>query len=238
MTSGVLRRVFENIVSPGYVNDLTNDDVETALMELFDITGNEKLLPKLPTKYFTVNGEKKNLTGAEYEQLTKERGQTARSLHEQLFGNSAFLTVPAEYQVYAVEQVWEYATQKAKHSVAPDFKMDSWVQSSKDPAASIMERTQAKMKKDRGDQMKADLYASIDAGEIDTAATYVQGILESGTKKDSLRTSITNHYKSQYQELYEAGDVEGMRTLEDALMSLDVGYKLGNIRKWISTNEE
>jgi len=238
ITSDATRRVFENFISPGYINDLTNDDVETALMELFDITQNEALLPKLPSKYFTVDKQRKNLTGEEYEQLTKERGQTAKALHEQLFGNPDFLSMPAEYQVYAVQQVWDYATQQAKHGVAPNFKMDSWIQSSRDPAASIMERAQSKIKKDRADQMKSDLYTAIDTGELDTAATYVQGILDGGTKKDSLRTSISNQYKARYQAMYEAGDVEGMRELEDALLSLYIGFKTTNIRKWIRNVEE
>ena len=237
-TSDATRRVFENFISPGYINDLTNDDVETALMELFDITGNEALLPKLPAKYFTVDKQRKNLTGEEYEQLTRERGQTAKTLHEYLFGNPAFLSMPAEYQAYAIQQVWDYATQRAKNGVAPNFKMDSWVQSAKDPAASIMERTQSKMKKDRADQMKNDLYDAIDAGEFDTAATYAQGVLDGGTKKDSLRTSIANQYKAQYKAMYEAGDVEGMRELEAILLGLPVGFKVANIRKWIRSEEE
>ena len=237
-TESIFMRAVENFLSPGYINDLTTDDVEKGLMELYDETKEPGLVPKLPQKYFTVNKQRKDLTGEEYERLVKERGQTAKSLHEQLFGNPYFLNLPAKYQVYALEQVWEYATQTAKQGVAPEYETDSWVAASKNPADSVLEKTLDKAKKDRSTEMKNSLYSAIDSGDLMNAATYVEGIMQGGTEKGGLRTSITNHYKSKYQQMYADGDIEGMRQLENTLLALNVGYKLGTIQKWIVDIEE
>jgi hypothetical protein len=221
------------------MNDLTTDDVEKGLMELYDETKEPGLVPKLPQKYFTVNKQRKDLTGEEYERLVKERGQTAKSLHEQLFGNPDFLNLPAKYQVYALEQVWEYATQTAKSNVAPQYEVDSWIAAAGDAAyEAIMERTNDKLKKDRSTEMKNNLYSAIDSGDIDTAITYAEGIIQGGTEKSSIRSSITNRYKVKYQAMYKDGDVEGMRDLENMLLMMNVGYKLSTIQKWIVENEE
>ena len=238
VTESGLMRAVENFLSPGYINDLTTDEVEKGLMELFDETKETGLIPKTPQKYFTVNKQRKDLTGEEYEQLTKERGQTAKSLHEQLFGSTEFLNLPAKYQVYALEQVWEYATQTAKQGVASEYEVDSWVAAAKNPATAILERTQDKVKKDRSTEMKNDLYTAIDSGDLVNAMTYVEGIMQGGTEKGSLRTSITNQYKSKYQKMYADGDIEGMRQLENTLLALNVGYKMATIQKWIIDNEE
>lgn len=235
VTSSGFHRFIENFVSPGYVNDLSPDEVEQALMELFDLTKEEGLLPKMPQKYFTVNKERKNLTAKEYEQLTRERGQTAHALHEQLFGNTAFLSMPAEYQVDAIEKVWEYSTQMAKKSVAPEFTPDAWVRNAtSDPAQAIIEAVQSNMKSDRAKQMKAELYSAIDGGDIDMAAAYVEGIMEGGSDKKSIRSSVTSHYKPQYRELYESGDFVGLRELESNLILLNVGYKRSDFEKWLT----
>ena len=238
VTDSWIMRAVENFLSPGYINDLTTDGVEKGLMELFDETKETGLIPKTPQKYFTVNKQRKDLTGEEYEQLTKERGQTAKSLHEQLFGSAEFLNLPAKYQVYALEQVWEYATQTAKQGVASEYEVDSWVAAAKNPATAILERTQDKVKKDRSTEMKNDLYSAIDSGDLVNAMTYVEGIMQGGTEKGSLRTSITNQYKSKYQKMYADGDIEGMRQLENTLLALNVGYKMATIQKWIIDNGE
>lgn len=238
VTENGLMRAVENFLSPGYINDLSTDDVEKGLMELFDSTKDEGLIPKTPQKYFTVDKQRKDLTGEEYEQLTKERGQTAKNLHVELFDSPEFLILPADYQVYALEQVWEYATQTAKHSIAPEYKVDSWVAGAADPAKAILEKTQDKVKSDRSKEMKNELYGAIDSGDLATAATYVEGIMQGGTEKGSLRTSITNQYKSKYQQMYADGDIEGMRQLESTLLALNVGYKMATIQKWIIDSEE
>lgn len=232
-------RIFENLVSPGYLNDVEPDEVEKFLMELYDTTKEPGLIPKTPQKYFTVEGERKDLTGKEYEQLTKERGQTSKKLHEELISNPDFLTIPAKYQVYALEQVWEYATQTAKKNVEPRVVLDSWVAGATDnPAEAIMEKTTEKMKKDRSDAMKKDLYSAVDSGDVETAATYVAGIIDGGTEKSSLKRTITDHYKSIYISLYESGDYEGMAELKETLLSLGLGYKPADIEKWLVPKEE
>lgn len=232
-------RIFENLVSPGYLNDVEPDEVEKFLMELYDTTKEPGLIPKTTQKYFTVEGERKDLTGKEYEQLTKERGQTSKKLHEELISNPDFLTIPAKYQVYALEQVWEYATQTAKKNVEPRVVLDSWVAGATDnPAEAIMEKTTEKMKKDRSDAMEKDLYSAVDSGDVETAATYVAGIIDGGTEKSSLKRTITDHYKSIYISLYESGDYEGMAELKETLLSLGLGYKPADIEKWLVPKEE
>lgn len=67
-----------------FVNEISTGEAEQMLMELYDETGDNGVIPKLPEKYFTVNEERKDLTVQEYDQLTAQQGQTAHDIHIRL----------------------------------------------------------------------------------------------------------------------------------------------------------
>jgi hypothetical protein len=232
VTESLGQRAFENLVSPGYINSLDKDGVEQHLMELFDETSETGLIPKSPQKYFTVNKERYDLSGEQYAQLTKERGQKAKGLHEQLFAMPEFMELPAKYQAEAVAYVWDYATTTAKHTINNDVEVSSWMKA-KDIAAEIMSKVNANIDSDKKDAFREELYSAIGSDDTENAATCVAGLLEMGVKKSSLKSSVTNQFKSSYKELYEAGDVGGMRDLEDSLIMLGLGYTQKDFDKWL-----
>jgi hypothetical protein len=179
-----------------------------------------------------VNKETYYLSGEQYAQLTKERGQKAKGLHEQLFAMPEFMELPAKYQAEAVAYVWDYATTTAKHTINSDVEVSSWMKA-KDIAAEIMSKVNANIDRDKKDAFREELYSAISSDDTENAATCVAGLLEMGVEKSSLKSSVTNQFKSSYKELYEAGDVGGMRDLEDALIMLGLGYTQKDFDKWL-----
>lgn len=234
VTGNIIVRAIENLVSPGYLNEVDTEGVESALMELFDTTGDTGILPKAPQKYFTVDGERKDLTGEEYELLTKERGTMAKKLHEELFSDPRFYEASAEYQVKALKNVWEYATQLAKHHIDENYTPDTWIRNATDPKEAILQKMSENMKSDQKESFKAGVYDAVEAGDFENAETCIAGWKSMGGTDKSLKTYLTSKYQLKYRDLYAAGDLEGLEEIRQNLYALDIGFTGADFMTWLS----
>ena len=125
-TGGPLERAVDNFLNPGYRSAIQESAVEQALQELYEQTGEASVLPSRAGKYFTVDGERKDLTAEEYVEYATARGQTAYVLMDELFQRTEGTGLSDEDLVNAVEQVYEYANAQAKTQVS-DYEPDGWV---------------------------------------------------------------------------------------------------------------
>ena len=101
--------------------------METELLRLSKATGEKSVLISKASKYFTVNGERKDLTADEYYSYNTTRGRTAYSLMTELVDSSRYKAMTDEDRVKAVEAIYDYANQVAKQTVVPDFEPAAWV---------------------------------------------------------------------------------------------------------------
>lgn len=114
----VLTRILESLISPGYASELDSSEMEQELQRLYDATGETGVLPGRPQKYFTVSGQRVDLTGDAYTQLAKVRGSTQKDILTQLVESDLYLAMDDENRVKAVQRVYDYAAEVAKAEVA------------------------------------------------------------------------------------------------------------------------
>lgn len=122
-------RIFENTISPGYVSVDKRTDLEKELERLYKINSDYNTLPSYPSKYYTVNGETKNLTAAEYNQYSKEVGQTSHELLEDTIYSAYYKKASDELKANLINDVYEYAKQSSKLELTPEYKADKWITS-------------------------------------------------------------------------------------------------------------
>lgn len=111
-----LGRLVYNMLSPGYIEKKSDDKVEKMLMELYEETGEKSVLPSNYTTYKELNGKTIRFTDKQFEQYSKEYGQTAYKNLEKLFADNRFKKLPAEEKVDAIERIYKYSTATASKS--------------------------------------------------------------------------------------------------------------------------
>lgn len=124
--------------SPGYYSQVRETDMEKELLRLYETTGETSVLISKPSKYLTVNKERKDLTADEYLTYAVTRGQTAFSLATDLTGSAAYEKMSDAQKVKAVEKVYDYADQTAKeYLLGEDFVADKWVYNARSAAEEL-----------------------------------------------------------------------------------------------------
>ena len=119
--------IIQQFFSPGYGSSIQTSPMEEELLRLSKATGEKSVLISKASKYFTVNGERKDLTADEYYSYNTTRGRTAYSLMTELVDSSTYKMMTDAERVKAVEAIYDYANQVAKQTVAPDFEPSAWV---------------------------------------------------------------------------------------------------------------
>lgn len=115
----------ENFLSPGYLNKIETSAVEDELMRLYEATGDKNILPDRMGKYFQVDGERKNLTADEYEQLLTEKGQMHYNLLNEVMSSEYYASLTDEQKAKLLLNAGEFSKNYGKQMVDPEFDMDS-----------------------------------------------------------------------------------------------------------------
>lgn len=102
-------RAFNNLVNPAYVSQVRVDDVEKELQRLKDATGSGAVFPDRAARYFSVNGQRKDLTAEEYLKYARKVGQTQFDLMERLMKQPGYQRMDDTQRQKAIAAVYEYA---------------------------------------------------------------------------------------------------------------------------------
>jgi len=109
---------FDAFISPGtYKKDKTTE-VDEMLKQLYADTGESSILPKNFAKSFNVDGENFNLSGKQYVDAQKKKGQTAYNMLDQLIADKDFKKLSSEQKASIVSDVYSYANVKGKQEVS------------------------------------------------------------------------------------------------------------------------
>ena len=114
----VALRIFENFASPGYISKNKTTVVDEMLKQLYADTGESSILPKNFAKSFNVDGENLNLSGKQYVDAQKKKGQTAYDMLDQLIADKDFNKLSSEQKASIVSDVYSYANVKGKQEVS------------------------------------------------------------------------------------------------------------------------
>ena len=126
MSGNAGERAFNNFLNPAYTSEIETSAMEEELLRLYRSTGEGGVLPSRAAKYFTVSGERKDLTAKEYVQYATLKGQASYHLIRSLTESEAYRAMSEEEKVQAVKNAYDLATQTAKAEIS-DFGADSWV---------------------------------------------------------------------------------------------------------------
>lgn len=227
---------FENLVSPGYISTVNSTDLEKELSRLYDATGENVAVPKLPSKSVTVAGETIKLNAEQYDQYTKSRGTTAKSILEDMIGRPDWVMLSDPDKVKLVDYAWTYANQTSRAEQFPNGKVDIWVskaQASGDPVSAMYDKYYEAVKDDTVKSYKTALLNSIDDGNTESALTCVQALVDAGQEESSIKSYLTRNYKPEYIAAYNANDYEKMNDIEFTLRGLGLGYKAKEFKEWL-----
>ena len=121
-----LNRGLNNFLNPAYTSDIASSETEKELLRLYEQTGDASVFPERAEKSFTVDGEDKHLTGAEYVKYAELKGQKSYKLITELLESDAYKSLDDEGKVRAIKDAYDYANQKAKEAIS-NYKPQAWV---------------------------------------------------------------------------------------------------------------
>lgn len=101
-TGGAAKRAVDNFVNPAYTSKAGSSPMEDELTRLYDATGEKNVSPARAGKYFTVNGERKDLTAEEYVTYATKKGQLSHTLVTELTGSKSYQSMTDEQLVYLI----------------------------------------------------------------------------------------------------------------------------------------
>ncbi len=119
-------RAGNNFLNPAYTSTAETSPMEDELLRLYEQTGEGGVLPSRATKYFNVDGERKDLTAQEYVKYATAKGQTAYKVLTALTGSEAYRNMSDAEKVEAVGLVYDYANATAKTKVS-GYKPEGWI---------------------------------------------------------------------------------------------------------------
>lgn len=121
-----LLRMGNNFLNPAYTSRTEVTPVDEEIRQLYNRTGDGGVVPDRPPRYITVDGERVDLTAAQYTKYATERGQTQFSMLEELFDRPEYNALSSTDRAALVEDVYEYADALAKAEVS-SYEPDGWV---------------------------------------------------------------------------------------------------------------
>lgn len=116
----VLDRIFNNFLNPAYVSEIEVTDADEEIARLEAVTG-EEVSPSRRQYSITMNGEKRALTGEEYERYSKEYGEKALEMMTVLMASADYAQMDDEEKVAALKSVLSLADEYGKHAAIDDY---------------------------------------------------------------------------------------------------------------------
>lgn len=113
-------RIFNNFFNPAYVSDIEIADADEEIARLEAATG-EEVSPSRRQYSITMNGEKRALTGEEYERYSKEYGEKALEMMTVLMASADYAQMDDEEKVAALKSVLSLADEYGKHAAIDDY---------------------------------------------------------------------------------------------------------------------
>ena len=130
----------ENFLSPSYVNIVHTTDVDEALRDLYDTTKDSGVLPSTAAKYFSVAGERKDLTADEYVSYAKDVGSTKYQLLTSLFSDPRYMGLTDAQKAEAVSVIYKYATAAGKYHIDQNYDLHAqgkWIEEAEAAATDV-----------------------------------------------------------------------------------------------------
>ena len=123
-SNNVLQRGLENSVFPWTRKGLTTTDVDKELNNVYKNTGESSVLPNSINKNLTIDKQKYVMTSEEYAKYKKTYGTTSYNLLNSLVKSNNYKNMSDSQKQYAIEKVYDYATEQIKVDYAKNNKLE------------------------------------------------------------------------------------------------------------------
>lgn len=221
----VFKRAAEALIVPAK-SYRANDDKVQQMIDQLDAKTDKNVFPPDYPKFITVNGEKVNLSGKEYEEVARKIGKERYKLLDELRNDREFQKLSPDEKAELIQDCYNIANEMAKYGFDDDYsisKITRDVQDAKKEKLSIPKYLRAKQAYDNMSEYEKDgvkisrSYQFADYLMKDTSTTVEEDIklielIE--RKKDG------NEYKSPFENIRKVPD-----TSDKEMLSLYVAYK-------------
>ena len=215
-TSGLAERLFENFISPGYINNYKNDPILNEMGRLYDVTHDKAMIPGDPAKSFKFNGENHVLTAEEWDRYKVARGQAAFNGLTELIGTQEYNAAEDDVKAEMIKEVWSYADKIGKNAAVPSYMVES---KGENPIAEITKSSTVKGYEGR-------MLQALELGDFDTYETMVEALHQEEVEDSAIKTKIGTAYRDKYKTAYINDDFATMAEIEEILDNTDFDFDL------------
>lgn len=111
----VINRALENLSYPFWVSEFNiSSTVDNELTSLYKISGNNEIYPPTPRSYYTVDGQRYDMTSEEYTQYKIDYGKFSYSQLNSLINSSYYKNLEIEQKEEAIKTIYNYARDFAR----------------------------------------------------------------------------------------------------------------------------
>lgn len=128
----LLERTFENFISPGYLAKKNITPVDEEVKRLYDATG-EPVLPNVPSKYFTLDKEKIDVSKKDYELMAEADGRKAFELIDQVIKTKDYDSLDDAAKARIIQDIYSISSAVGKNKIEPDYGYDKWMEAALNP---------------------------------------------------------------------------------------------------------
>lgn len=234
VSNNVWLRAFENFISPGYLNDLQEDNV-TALIDQVAKESGEDVFPSSVAKYISVSGERKNLTAEQWTQYQTQAGRDLYAALDALSKDADFAGLEPAYQAKAIKNATQYAVKKAQQALYPNVSAAKWITKAEtvpEAAREAVSRAHDSMVSDYAEANAKEIVQWAQDGNLEACETLMPIFRELGLKDSEIKSKLAAEAKEVYQKAWLEGDTATCLTLESVLDNMNVGFSSKDYKTW------
>lgn len=234
VSNNVWLRAFENFISPGYLNDLQENNV-TAMIDQVAKESGENVYPSSVAKYISVDGERKNLTAEQWTQYQTQAGQDLYAALDALSKDADFAGLEPAYQAKAIKNATQYAVKKAQQTLYPDVSVAKWITKAEtvpEAAREAVSRAHDSMVTDYAEANAKEIVQWAQDGNLEACETLMPIFRELGLKDSEIKSKLAAEAKEVYQKAWLEGDAATCLTLESMLDAMNVGFSSRDYKTW------
>lgn len=234
VSNNVWLRAFENFISPGYLNDLQENDV-TAMIDQVAKESGEDVYPSSTAKYISVGGERKNLTAEQWTQYQTQAGEDLYAALDVLSKDADFAGLEPAYQAKAIKNATQYAIKKAQQALYPDVSAAKWITKAEtvpEAAREAVSRAHDSMVSDYAEANAKEIIQWAQDGNLEACETLMPIFRELGLKDSEIKSKLAAEAKEVYQKAWMEGDTATCLTLESVLDAMNVGFSSKDYKAW------
>ena len=219
------KRAAEALIIPSKTYRANDDRVQQMLDQLDAKTDKNVFPPDYP-KFITVNGEKVNLSGKEYEEVARNIGKERYKLLDELGKDREFQKLSPDKKAELIQDCYNIANEMAKYGFADDYSISKITQDVKDAKKAKLSVTKYLRIKQAYDNMSEYEKDGVKISRSYQFADYLMKDTSTTVEEDIKlielieRKKDGNKYKSPFENIRKVPD-----TSDKEMLSLYVAFR-------------